>query len=226
MLFMKDISQDFFSSFSMWMAGWLFQHHLWKTLSFVPLYYFTPYLQILKDDAVKVMRSKWQQTWKTQQWPQDWKRSVFISIPKNVQFIPIPKDVQTTAQLPLFHMLAQNPWKLGFNNTWTENVQMFKLDLVKTEEPEIKLPTSAGSQKNQENSRKTATSTSLTTWKPLTLWITTNCGKFLKKIPDHLTCLLRNLYAGKEAIEPDMEQLTGSKLGKEYDKSVYYHLLI
>ena len=60
--------------------------------------------------------------------------------------------------------------------------------------------------------------------KPFTVWITTNCGKFLEMgIPDHLTCLLRNLYAGQEVIEPDMEQRTGSKLGKEYVKAVYCH---
>ena len=61
--------------------------------------------------------------------------------------------------------------------------------------------------------------------KPLTVWITTNCGKFLEMgIPDHLTCLLRNLYAGQEAtVEPDLEQQTGSKLGKEYVKAVYCH---
>ena len=58
---------------------------------------------------------------------------------------------------------------------------MFKLDLEKAEEPEITSPTSAGSQKEQENSRKTSTSVSLTTLKPWTVWITTNCGKFLKK---------------------------------------------
>ena len=77
---------------------------------------------------------------------------------------------------------------------------MFKLDLKKAEEPEIKLPTSAGSQKKQGNSRKTSTSVSLTALKPLTVWITTN-WKILKDmvIPDHLTCLLRNLYAGQEA---------------------------
>ena len=56
---------------------------------------------------------------------------------------------------------------------------MFKLDLDKAEEPEIKLPTSAGSSKKQENSRKT--SASLTMPKPLTVWITTNSGKFLKR---------------------------------------------
>ena len=78
---------------------------------------------------------------------------------------------------------------------------MFKLDLEKAEEPEIKLPTSAGSYKKEENSRKTSTSVSLTTLKPLTVWIITNRGKLLKEmgIPDHLTCLLRNLYAGQEA---------------------------
>ena len=75
---------------------------------------------------------------------------------------------------------------------------MFKLDLEKAEEPEIKLPTSAGSSKKQESSRKTAAL--LTMSKPLTVWITTN-WKILKEmgIPDHLTCLLRNLYAGQEA---------------------------
>ena len=57
---------------------------------------------------------------------------------------------------------------------------MFKLDLEKAEEPEIKLPTSRGSQKKQENSRKIPTSASLTTLKPLTVW-KTNCGKFLKR---------------------------------------------
>ena len=57
---------------------------------------------------------------------------------------------------------------------------MFKLDLEKAEEPQFKLPTSVGSQKEQENFRKTPTSVSLTTLKPLTMWITTNCGKFLK----------------------------------------------
>ena len=75
---------------------------------------------------------------------------------------------------------------------------MFKLDLAKAEEAEIKLPISSGSLKNQENSRKT--SASLTMLKPLSMWITTNCGKFFEMgIPDHLTCLLRNLYAGQEA---------------------------
>ena len=77
---------------------------------------------------------------------------------------------------------------------------MFKLDLEKAEESEIKLPTSVGSSKKQESSRKTSTSALLTIPKPLTVWITKN-WKILQEmgIPDHLTCLLRNLYAGQEA---------------------------
>ena len=69
----------------------------------------------------------------------------------------------------------------GFNSPWTQNFQMFKLDLEKAEEPEIKLSTSVGPQKKQESSRKTSTSALLTVLKPLTVWITINCGKFLKK---------------------------------------------
>ena len=77
---------------------------------------------------------------------------------------------------------------------------MFKLDLENTEEPEIKLPTSVGSSKKQESSQKTSTSALLIMPKPLTVWITTN-WKVLQEmgISDHLTCLLRNLYAGQEA---------------------------
>ena len=99
---------------------------------------------------------------------------------------------------------------------------MYKMDLEKGDEPEIKLPTSAGSQKKQGNSTKTSISASLNMVKPL-LYGSQQTGKFLRKmgIPDHLTCLLRNLYACQEAIEADMEQQTGSKLGKEYNKDVY-----
>ena len=76
---------------------------------------------------------------------------------------------------------------------------MYKLVLEKAEEPEIKLPTSAGSWKRQESSRKTSISALLTKPKPLTVWITIN-WKILKEmgIPDHLTCLLRNLYGSQE----------------------------
>ena len=88
-----------------------------------------------------------------------------------------------------------------------------------------KLPISTGSWKNQESSRKTSTSASLTTLKLLTvghnkLW------KILKEMgtPEHLTCLPRNLYAGQEAtVRTGHGTQTGSKLGKEYLKAVYCH---
>ena len=80
---------------------------------------------------------------------------------------------------------------------------MFKLDLEKVKEPEVKLPTPFGSWRKQGNSRKTPTSASWTALKPLTVWITGNCGKSLQEmgISNHLTCLLRNLYAGQEATD-------------------------
>ena len=110
----------------------------------------------------------------------------------------MPKNVHTTTQLHSSYMLAKYCSKFskpGFNNMWSVNCHMFRLDLEKA-----KLPTSIGSLKKQESSRKTSTFTLLTTPKPLTAWITTN-WKILQEmeIPDHLTCLLRNLYVGQEA---------------------------
>ena len=114
----------------------------------------------------------------------------------------MPKNVQTTAQLHSFHVSEKKCSKLsklGFKSTWTENFQMFKLVLEKAEEPEIKLPISTGSWKKHENPIKTSTSALLTTLKPLTVWITINCGKFLKEMgTKHLTCCIRNLYADQE----------------------------
>ena len=95
---------------------------------------------------------------------------------------------------------------------------MYKLDYKRAEEPEIKLQIFAGSHKKQGNSRKTSISVSLPMLRSLTTWITTDCGKFLEMgIPDHLTCMQDK----KQQLESDMEQLTGSKLGKEYVSVVY-----
>ena len=122
------------------------------------------------------------------------------------------------------HLLAKFS-KSSFNNTWTMNFQMFKLVLEKAEEPEIKLPTSAGSSKKRESSRKTSISALLTMPKPLTLWITTNYGKFLKRW-EYQTTLPASweicMQVKKKQLELDMEQQTGSKLGKEYVKAVYW----
>ena len=109
--------------------------------------------QILKDDAVKVLDSRCQQIWKIQQWPQDWKRSVFILIPKKGN-AKERSNYCTIAFISHASKLMLKFSKAGFNSTWTVNFQMFKLDLEKAEEPEIKLPTSIGSSKKRENSRK------------------------------------------------------------------------
>ena len=95
----------------------------------------------------------------------------------------MPKNIQTTTQLHSSHTLAKKCSKFskpGFNNIWTMNLQIFKLYLEKAEEPEIKLSTFVGSLKKQESSRKISISASLTTAKPLTVWITSNYGTFLK----------------------------------------------
>ena len=100
---------------------------------------------------------------------------------------------------------------------------MFKLDLEKAEEPEIKLPTSVVSSKKQESSKETSTSALLTMPKPLTVWITTNRGKIFKRY-EYQTTLPASWeicsQVKKQQLELDMEQQTGSKSGKEYVKAV------
>ena len=94
----------------------------------------------------------------------------------------------------------------------------------KAEEPEFKSQTTTESSKQQESSRKISTSASLTTSKPSTVWIKTNCRTFFKRweILDHLTCLLRNLYAGQEATVRNGHGTThGSKSRNEYIKAIY-----
>ena len=144
-----------------------------------------------------------------------------------IQRQAMPKNVQITAQLQSTHVtvgLCSKSFKLGFSSIWTENFQMYKLGLQKADEPEIKSPTSGGSQKKQENSKKTSTSASMTMLKPLTVWITTNCGKFLKGW-EYWTTLPASwetcMQVKKQQLEPYIEQLTGSRLGKEYNKPVY-----
>ena len=102
---------------------------------------------------------------------------------------------------------------------------MFKLDLEKAEEPEIKLPTSAASQKKQENSRKRSTSASLTTLKCLcgSQQTVKNSSRDRNTRPPYVPPEKSVCRVKKQQLEPDMEQQTGSKLGKEYIKTVYCH---
>ena len=162
---------------------------------------------------MKVLHSICQQIWKTQQWPQDWKRSVFIPIPKkdnvkkcsNYRTITL---VSYTSKLML--KILQTRLQQYVNHEFAD----VRLDLEKAEALEIKLPTSAGSKK-QKSSRKTSTSPLLTMPKPLTVWITTNCGKFFKRWEYQTTLLASQkicMQVKKQQLEPDMEQWTGSKL--------------
>ena len=130
--------------------------------------------QILKDDSFKVLHSICQQNWKTQQWPQDWKRSVFIPVPKKEN----PKECSN------YHTIALIS---NTNKVMPKILQARLQQYVNRELPDvqagfrkgrgtIKMPTSAGSSKKQESSRKTSISALKS--KPLTVWITINCGKF------------------------------------------------
>ena len=149
--------------------------------------------------------------------------SVFIPIRK-----AMPKNAQTTTQFPLISNNSKGSKfsKWGFNSTWTESFQMFKLDSETPEEPEIQLPTSLGSHKKQECSGKTTTSAVLTTPQPLIVWITRNCGKYLKRW-EHQTTLPASwevcMHVKKQQWELDMWQRMDSKFGKEYVKAVYCH---
>ena len=136
--------------------------------------------QVLKDGAVKVLHSICQQIWKTQQWPQYCKRSVFIPVPKKGN----AKECSNYHTVVLISHASKLMLKIlqarlqQYMNHELPDVQM---DLEKAEEPEIKLPTSVGSSKKRKHSRKTSTSASLTMPEPLTVWITTTCGKFVKR---------------------------------------------
>ena len=116
----------------------------------------------------------------------------------------MPKNVQTTAQLHSSHILAKQCSKFskwGFNSTWTENLQMFKLDLEEAEEPEIKLPTSIRSQKKTGEFQENIYFCFIDYTKAFDCMDHNKLWKILKEmgISDHLTCLRRNLYAGQEA---------------------------
>ena len=133
--------------------------------------------QILKDDAVKVLHSICQQIRKTQQWPQDWKRSVLIPIPKKDN----AKECSNNCTIELISHASKVMLKIlqaRLQQYVIHELPDVQADFRKGRGTEIKLPTSAGSWKKQESSRETYISALLTMPKPLTVWITINCGKF------------------------------------------------
>ena len=137
--------------------------------------------QILKDDAMKVLHSICQQIWKTQQWPQAWKRSVFIQIPKKgnakeclnyytiVLISHTSKVMLKILQARLLQHVNQelSDVQAGFRNGRGTRDQIANIHWI--------------IEKARKFQKKTSTTASLTMLKPLTVWITTNCGKCLKR---------------------------------------------
>ena len=164
------------------------------------------------------------QIWKIQQCPQDWKRSVFILFPNKGN----AKNVQTTAQLHSSHLIAKKCSKfsnLGFNSTWSKNFQMFKLDLEKAEEPEIKLQHLSDHKKARQfqkniyfcfidDAKSFDGVDHNKLWKSLRRW------EYQTTLPASWET---RMQVKKQQLGPDMEQWTGFKLGKEYIKAAYCH---
>ena len=149
---------------------------------------------------MKVLHSICQQIWKTQQWPQDWKRSVFIPIPKKGN----PKECSSYHTIALISHASKVMFKI-----LQARLQQYMNRELSDVQPGFRKSRGTRDQiaifrwiikKAREFQKKTSISALLTMPKPLTVWIITN-WKILKemRIPDHLTCLLRNLYAGQEA---------------------------
>ena len=169
--------------------------------------------QILKDDAVKVMHSICQQTWKTQQWPQDWKRSVFIPISKkgnakecsNYHTITLISHA-SKVMLKILHARLQQ-----YMNRELPDVQA---GFRKGKRTRDQIANITASWKKQKSSRKTTISALLIMPKALTVWITINCGKFWKRWEYQTTwpasweiCL----QVRKQQLELDMKKQIGSK---------------
>ena len=149
---------------------------------------------------MKVLYSICQQIWKTQQWPQDWKRSVFMPIPKKGN----AKECSNYSTIALISHTSKVMLKIlqaRLQQYVNHELPDFKLVLEKAEEPEIKLPASAGSSEKQESSKKNIYFCFIDYAKAFDCVNHNKLWKILKEmgIPDHLTCLLSNLYTGQEA---------------------------
>ena len=180
--------------------------------------------KILKDDVVKVLHSTCHQVWKTPQWPQDWKRSVFILIPKKgdakecsnyhtITLISHARKVMLKipqARLQLYMNHECPDVQAGFRKARGTRDQTANICWIIKKAREF-----------QENIYFCFSDYA----KTFDYMDHNNPWKILQEmgIPDHLTCLLRNLYVKKQQLELDMEQQTSSKLGKEYVKAIYCH---
>jgi len=172
-----------------------------------------------------VLHSICQQIWKMRQWAQDWKRSVFIPIPKKCN----AKECSIYCAIALISHSSKVMLKI---------LQAKLQQYMNQEFPEIQAGFRKGKQTRDQTAnfcwiiekarefQKNIYFTSLTTLKPLTVWITTNSGKLLKR-EEYQTSFPAScescMQVKKQQLEPDMEQWTASKLGKEYVKAIYCH---
>ena len=179
--------------------------------------------KILKDDANKVLHSVCQQTWKTQQWSQDWKRSVFIPITKKGNakecsnyhpIVLISHANKVMVQIHQARLQQYMNWGLpdvqtGFTKGRGTRKQIANICWI--------------TEKAREFQKKKKKSASLTMLKPLTVWITISCGKFLKRW-EYQTTYLRNLYAGQETIVRTRHgTMDLFKIGKGVCQAIYCH---
>ena len=181
--------------------------------------------QILKDDAVKVVHVICQQIWKTQQWPQDWKRSVFVPIPEKGN----AKEYSNYCTTALISHTSKVMLKI---------LPVMLPQFVKHELPNVQARFRKGRGTRDQMANIHWTIEKAREFQKHIYFCFTDYAKAFDYVDhnelwkiiqemglsDHLTCLLRNLYAGQETtVRTDMEQQTGSKLGKEYLKAVYRH---
>ena len=179
----------------------------------------------LKDDAIKVLHSICLQIWKTQQWPQDWKRSILILIPKKGS----TKECANRWIIALISHAGKVMHKIlhaRLQHHSNQELPDIQAGFKKGRGTRDQIANICWIIEKAREFQKTSTSVSLTTLKPLTVWIKINCGKFLKRweyqtvLPDSReTCM----WIKKQQLEHCIEQLIGSRLRKEYNRAVCCH---
>ena len=169
-----------------------------------------------------MLHSVCQQIWKTQQWPQNWKRSVFIPVPKKVNAKQCP-NYHTIALISHTGKIMLKILQARFQQYMNLEVPGVQAGFRKGKGTRDQIANICWIIEKAREFRKTSTSASLTMIKPLTVWITINCGKFLKRW-GYQTTLSASWETctqdKKQQLKQDMEQPTGSKLGKQYIKAV------
>ena len=180
--------------------------------------------QILKDDAVKVLHSICQQIWKTQQWPRDWKRSAFIPIPKKGN-AKESSNYRTIALISHASKVILKILQARLQQHVNHELPDVQADFRKVRGNRDQIANTRWIIEKAREFQKNIYFCLIDYAKAFDCVDHNKLWKILKEmgIPDHLTCLLRNLYASQEETELNVEQRSSSKLGKEYSKTIYCH---